>query len=191
MAMRRQLLDRVGIPLRYRSAKLADFAEPAIQQELAHVQIAEGYFLHGPAGTGKTHLACAALLYWIGQGRATKRQEYGSDDVSALFVRVPDLLMDIRHTFSSKREGMTEHGLITRHRDVTALVLDDLGAEKHSEWTFAALYAIIAARYDNLRPTIVTSNMTLDEIHAWEPRIASRLATLHVIEMAGTDRRVT
>jgi DNA replication protein DnaC len=103
-----------------------------------------------------------------------------------MFTKCPEFLGWMMSSFQS---GKAEEIL----RDVQKkkiLVLDDLGAEKMSEWTFSALYRVISHRYDYFLPTIVTSNLTLDAIDQWEPRIASRLAGLTVISLTGTDRRM-
>jgi DNA replication protein DnaC len=70
------------------------------------------------------------------------------------------------------------------------LILDDLGAEKQTDFSAATLYAIIARRRNWQQLTIVTSNQTLEEINAWEPRLASRLAEFHPIRLPDIDRRI-
>ena len=70
------------------------------------------------------------------------------------------------------------------------LLLDDLGAEKRSEWTDEQLYRLLNYRYNEGLPTVVASNVTLDKL---EPRIASRLqdASLsQIVLLAGDDQRL-
>jgi DNA replication protein DnaC len=50
------------------------------------------------------------------------------------------------------------------------LVLDDLGAEKSSEWTLSMLYHVINERYNQGRTTIITTNLPWDDL---QPAAAS------------------
>jgi DNA replication protein DnaC len=70
--------------------------------------------------------------------------------------------------------------------------MDDLGVEKTSEWSMQTLYTITDWRYRELRQTLVTSNLTLDEIAGKVgDRIASRIAGMcKVVELKGKDRRI-
>ena len=70
------------------------------------------------------------------------------------------------------------------------LILDDLGAEKQTDFSAATLYAILARRRNLQRLTIVTSNQTLQEINAWEPRLASRLGEFSTVRLPNIDRRI-
>ena len=126
--------------------------------------------LSGGYGTGKTHLAIAALNE-MGRGR---------------FWKVPDLLDWLR------REGYGERGIgidaaLSALREMPVLlVLDDLGAEKTTEWAAEQLYRILDARYEARRPTIITSN------HPWsqmDGRLKSRYGK-GLILCVGTDQRL-
>ncbi|MGQ9826036.1 MAG: ATP-binding protein, partial [Desulfotomaculales bacterium] len=72
------------------------------------------------------------------------------------------------------------------------VVLDELGAEKSSEWVTERLYVIINARYNEMLPTIITSNLEMEELEAlpgWE-RIVSRLFEMcHLVKVDGKDYR--
>ena len=71
------------------------------------------------------------------------------------------------------------------------LVIDDVGAEKASEWTQERLYSVIDHRYANCLPLIVTSNLPPAKLaEQTGDRAASRLAEMcKVVAMTGTDRR--
>jgi DNA replication protein DnaC len=71
------------------------------------------------------------------------------------------------------------------------LVIDDLGAEKPSEWTQERLYSVVDHQYANCLPLIVTSNLPPKELAGQTgERVASRLAeTCEVVLMTGADRR--
>jgi DNA replication protein DnaC len=72
------------------------------------------------------------------------------------------------------------------------LVIDDLGAEKSSEWAREILYLIIDKRYSDLLPTIITSNLSPKELaEKLDDRLVSRLMEdAIVIKIDGKDHRV-
>jgi len=106
-------------------------------------------------------------------------------------ISVPDLLLEIRECFSG-RTGDSESSLIEKYTGRKCLILDDLGPEKSSEWSIQTLYSIIDRRYRDVRQTLITSNLTLDEIaEKVGDRIASRIAGMcEVVEIKGKDRRL-
>ncbi|MHB8109786.1 MAG: ATP-binding protein [Syntrophorhabdaceae bacterium] len=146
--------------------------------------------LSGGAGSGKTHLAVSILRELVrsctvldGPGGYTGKDRRGC------FMSVPELLAKIRATYSDP-DG-DEEGLIDTYASVKYLVLDDLGAEKSTEWSISTLYLIIDRRYREMLPTIVTTNLTMDEIaQGLSRRIASRLASGKVITIKAPDYRM-
>jgi DNA replication protein DnaC len=80
---------------------------------------------------------------------------------AAFFVVVPDLLKEIRQGFG---QGGYSSELIKKVEIAPILILDDLGAEKSSEWVREQLYVIINQRYINMLPTLVTTNCTTEEL---------------------------
>ena len=94
-----------------------------------------------------------------------------------------DLLDDLRPgDFSRQR--------VRDCQKASLLVIDDIGAEKASEWTAERLYTIIDHRYANCLPLIVTSNLPPSKLaEQTGERSASRLAEMcEVVAMTGTDR---
>jgi DNA replication protein DnaC len=71
------------------------------------------------------------------------------------------------------------------------LILDDLGAEKPSEWVLERLYLIVNRRWLDCRPTIVTTNMEPPELkHLITARTYDRLLDDGTaIRMVGESRR--
>jgi len=137
----------------------------------------KGLMIAGPVGTGKTHLAIGVLKAIIKKG------------IPGIYVTVPELLDDIRQSY---RENNGKSGkLLELIKTTPVLLLDDLGTEKISDWVQETLFVIINARYDNMLPTIVTTNCSPDEL---EQRIGER-AVSRLIEMcqgvllAGDDWR--
>ena len=114
--------------------------------------------LEGGYGCGKTHLAAAVANFAVSNG------------VPTLFITVPDLLDSLRFayddpetTFEQRFEDIRNSGL---------LILDDFGTQNATPWAQEKLFQIINYRYINKLPTVITTNLMLDEIEA---RIRSRL----------------
>ncbi len=105
-----------------------------------------GVFLGGPPGVGKTHLA-VAILSAVTRTRGAR----------GLYYDTRDLLRIIRSTYDpvSRSAEMDILGPVMR---ADLLVLDDLGAEKTSEWVEETMNLIINTRYNEKRTTILTSN---------------------------------
>lgn len=135
--------------------------------------------LTGKTGCGKTHLAVSIVRELV----------LRSCDVRCKFITAPELLFEIRATFNSKNE-VTEDEIINKYSSCELLILDDLGAEKTSDFSMQTLYLIIDRRNRNLKPTIVTTNLSLAEIEEKiDARIASRLADMKVIKLNMPDYR--
>jgi DNA replication protein DnaC len=127
-------------------------------------------FLFGPPGRGKTLLATMTVGRWVDTGRRDAR-----------FSPVCQILADMRAAISN---GGTEH-LIRNLEHAPLLVLDDLGAEMATEWARDILYTIVNHRYNQMLPTIVTSNMSAAEIASkHHDRMGSRLASGIVVNLS-------
>ena len=85
---------------------------------------------------------------------------------------------------------LSDMDVFDRYAAAGYVVIDDIGAEKVGEFGLAEILALIDHRVSYLKPTIVTTNLTLAEIHELEPRLASRLASFDEIVMDGKDRRM-
>ena len=81
--------------------------------------------------------------------------------LQVLFLVVPDLLDELRATYKSE---INEMDLLDSARTIPFLILDDLGAHNYTDWTRNRIYSIINYRMNELLPTIITSNLSLDEM---------------------------
>lgn len=176
----KQINEEAGIPAKYREARKGTFPADqfAITTDFATGQI-DSLFICGNQGTGKTFLATATLQAFA---RANE-SKIGSWTTAGM------MLAAIRSTYHPQAKEQ-ELSVMHKFSDCGCLLIDDLGAEKVSDWSIPMMYEIIAARTNWNRPTIITSNLTVAQIADWNPRIASRLAGGVVYRMDGEDRRV-
>ena len=105
-----------------------------------------GLILTGATGCGKSHLAAAVL-------NALAEQEY-----RVCFANVPELFAKVRQSFGDDAE-VREAKLMEPVLDAGVTVLDDVGAEKASDWTQERIYQIVDYRYRRKASTILTSNL--------------------------------
>jgi DNA replication protein DnaC len=137
-----------------------------------------GLWLFGSAGTGKTTLAMLVSRAVLEAGR------------SAAIYSLPKLLGRIRTSYDAERgDGYAE--LFDRLTSVDLLHIDDLGAEKSTDWVLEQLYALVNERYETQRSMIVTTNLELEDLeHQIGSRTVSRLSQIcEPIPLYGEDRR--
>ena len=152
----RQRLSEAGIPKRYQHCTLANFTayneslERAVSRATKFAEafpaVGRGLFLEGQPGVGKTHLAVAVL-----------KQVIQTSGAMGLFYDTRDLLRVIRSTYDPAIRT-TELEVLRPVMTADLLVLDDLGAEKTSEWVDETMNLIVNTRYNERRLTIFTSN---------------------------------
>jgi DNA replication protein DnaC len=178
-----EALELAGVPPRYRSCRFDGFDAhtKSLAEKLALVRRAadehRGFLLFGPVGTGKSHLAVSTLAQWFGK----------FDGLSACFVSAAEFTMRVQMAYGNPLESVREILDAGKH----AVLLDDLGAERSSETTRASLLFLIDQLYGAKIRLIATSNLAPKDLHAFEPRIASRLAQMGpMIELTGEDYRL-
>ena len=139
-----------------------------------------GLYLCGGVGVGKTHLAVAVMSELIRRRR-----------VPSLFVTVPEFLDNLRGAYNDPGRDLDEWMDAVKNADF--LVLDDLGAEKPTEWVRERIFVLVNHRYREQLPTVFTSNTgPKDLADQLGERTASRIiAMCDWIALEGEDYRET
>jgi DNA replication protein DnaC len=115
------------------------------------VEDGRGMWFQGDVGTGKTSLAMLISSAAIEAGK------------SVAIYSVPHLLADIKETYEDERTT-SYMNLFKRLTSVDLLHLDDLGAERRTEWVLEQLYSIINERWQDQRSIIVTTNLDVVDL---------------------------
>lgn len=124
-----------------------------------HLVKGRGLWLMGDVGTGKTALAMLVSKAAAEAGR------------SVAIYSLPRLLARIRRTYDAEVGEDSYLDFFGRLTSVDLLHLDDLGAEKRSDWVLEQLYAIVDERYQTERSMVVTTNLEPPDL---EEQIGSR-----------------
>jgi len=160
--------ERSGIPPLYRNASLDNFKlpvdNPTANRGLASVLLTvkgfardfpaekkPGLLLIGEPGTGKTHLAVAALRILMSRG------------FEGVFFDYQKLLEKIRSGYDQS-SGASDRAAYQAALEAPVLLLDDLGTHRVTEWVEDTVTAIITDRCNNKRPLIATTNLPDPEV---------------------------
>lgn len=153
-----------GIPERFRDRELSVF-EAATQAQQKALNTAVEYanqfgaaldtgrsmVFIGKPGTGKTHLAIGIGLHVMRRG------------ATVYFSTVMRVIRKIKDTWS-KDSDLTETQAIKLFTFPDLLILDEVGIQFGSEFEKNILFDIMNERYENRKPTIMLSNLGIDEI---------------------------
>ncbi len=179
------------IPKRFINASLRNSPLKIQEYFLTKRYLEKGLFLFGECGTGKTYDVYALTKYFIAL------------DYEAAVFNLPKLLNIIRASYRKQsiyNEETDSYSSSFVHdvKDIKELVkleiltIDDIGAEKPTDWVMETLYDLINERYEECKITIFTSNLSLDELaERLGDRIPSRIAEMcEIIELKGEDKRL-
>ena len=131
----------------YKHAKAEDKKAFCLAGKICAERI--GRYYHGSFGTGKTHLAKQLC-------KAAKKQHR-----TAKFTTPQSIQQSFNDCIGSETY---EYQVLLELAHVDLLIIDDIGQEQVTERGLSQLWQVINARYEYARPTVYTSNYTLDEL---------------------------
>lgn len=152
-------LAGANIPRRYEHCELNNFDNPFKNQSTDIARLAAekfvdeypmpqpfGLLFMGPQGIGKTHLAVGIIKRLIRE-----------KSIPSLFCTFPELLKEIQDSWNPVSQS-SEMTLLQPILNVEVLVLDELGAQKPSDWVRDQVAYILNYRYNENKVTIITTN---------------------------------
>lgn len=165
------------VPVRWRNRGLAELPPDMRKEAMAwmknHFPEGRNLILMGRTGSGKSSMAYAIAKELYLGGSKVKVWE------------AANLWENMRHSDESRQ-------IFDSAKNCELLVLDELGAEKRSEWTDERLSLLVDHRWQWELPTIVGTNKNEDELYEYLPnRVYSRLMHGVVpLVVSGTDYRI-
>lgn len=148
------LIRSAKVPKIFMNVRAKDFKMTVRNEHAAKIAISaindnNGLFIYGECGTGKTMLASV-----IANERAENLKQ-------SLFIGAVDVFHELNPYSSDSRTAANRKAVV---KSSPCLIIDDLGAEKPSDWTKQTLFEIIDYRYRENLQTIITSNFNISEL---------------------------
>lgn len=151
-----------------------------------HVNKGEGLYIWSEnTGNGKTSWACKIMGYYF------RKIAFSSGlENEGLYIYLPTFLNDLRKSYNNPSlEFEEELEMVTKCK---LLIIDDIGAERVTEWVRERIVSIINTRSSNGLCTIYTSNLSLKGLteRLGDDRISSRIrGSVQEINLLGKDNR--
>ncbi|MDM3077800.1 ATP-binding protein [Citrobacter sp. Cf138] len=162
------LLDGLNIPARFENCTLQNY-EPVNDDAKRALKVCQAYasrwperlqkggglVMCGKPGTGKNHLALAIARHAI-----TEHQS------SAVFTTALKIAREYKSTWS-KGSSRAEDDVIRYFTKPDLLIIDEVGVQFGSDAEKLIMFEIINTRYERMKPTILISNQTREELAAF------------------------
>ena len=110
----------------------------------------QGLLFWGNPGTGKTFAAACIANYLLDRLQPV---------VMTSFVK---LISELQ----TNRDGEDEESIIRRMNRASLLIIDDLGAERSTDYALEKVYNIIDSRYRTRKPMLLTTNLSLQQMQS-------------------------
>ena len=187
-------LSRIPVPYRYKIDLIPDDADMQSfitlneykEDVVSHVQAGEGLYIWSEnTGNGKTSWACKIMSHYF------RKIAFNSGlENEGLYIYLPTFLDDLRNSYNNPSPEFAEE--LEMVKSCNLLIIDDIGAERVTEWVRERLVSIINTRSSNGLCTIYTSNLSLKGLtdKLGDDRISSRIrGSVKEIHLVGKDNR--
>ena len=133
-----------------------------------------GFYVYGAMGTGKTHLTACVCNYLTDHLQ------------NCIFTNFMNIMNDIRRAYGNV-SPISPDGVIDKYSNIPFLFIDDLGKESYKKlsgdvgWLDEQLFNILNNRYNNMLPTIFSSNYAIDELSStfgFDPALVDRISAM-------------
>ena len=190
-----QMLARARIPARYARCDFSTFVtydneklqrafRKAGEFAATFPAVDKGLLFIGPSGIGKTHIAVSVLREVVLKG------------IRGVYYDTRSLLSTIRSTYNPVTRA-SEAEVLDEVMGAELLVLDDLGAERLTDWVEETMHLVVNTRYNERRPTLFTTNyedVSEQEMDSLCVRVGNRLLSrlremCEFLEYDGPDYR--
>lgn len=149
-----------NIPLRFKSCTFDNFDESKEKKLIldyannfkTNLDLGTSLVLCGSTGLGKTHLSCALINKLIEQ-----------DLTKCIYAKAFDVLREVKDTYN-KFCKYTFSDIQEKYTKTDLLVIDEVGVQFGSDTEKQILFEIINDRYENLKPTILVTNLSLGNL---------------------------
>lgn len=188
------LYNKSNLPMRYRYniplrpeqidreafLKLKDYLDNVVDR----VENGDSLYIYSEnTGNGKTTWSSKIMNQYIRKVVAKSDLEH-----EVLYLNVSLFVEAMRNQYTDYSDDIARLREEAMHCKL--LILDDIGAERPSEYVCERLYDLINHRYTNMLATIYTSNLTPFELgDRLGSRIESRVRSAEQIKLVGADRR--
>ena len=169
------------VPERYIGAEISHLPTPI--QDIFSNDIANGVFLWGTTGSGKTYSLAALAKKYLTDGYTVKRVHYEM------------LCLRLRDTFN-KNSNTTEFRVIEPLLNCDKLFIEDVGVSRQignqeTDFSIRTFTLILDMRLEKLKPTFITSNKSLENIEqSFDERVSDRLRLFHIFAMKSKSKRI-
>lgn len=173
-----ELIRASGIPPRFLNKTLANLAAPSdrpnaperqrfdaalraihayargLKSDAGSTGAGRWLILSGRPGTGKTHIACGLARLCI-----------ESAQLRCLYVQTHEMLATIKSTYH-RDAVITEREALQQYVQPDLLLLDEVGTTRLSAIDGDLLFRVLNARYEQIKPVVLITNLTLAELPA-------------------------
>lgn len=187
-------LSRLPLKYQYRIDLIPDAKDLSAFEALnefkenivSHVENGEGLYIWGEnTGNGKTSWASKIMGYYF------RKIAFSSGlENEGLYIYLPTFLDDLRNSYNNPSQEFEEE--LDMVKRCKLLIVDDIGAERVTEWVRERIVSIINTRVSNGLSTIYTSNLSLSKLmdKLGDDRISSRIrGSVTEINLLGKDNR--